>query len=46
MFEVSIKGATLSDVWVELAVAVGICVALGAVVIALAKRMERLPAAT
>jgi len=46
VFEVSIKGATLSDVWVELVVAVGICVALGAVVAALARRMERLLAAT
>lgn len=41
IFELSIKGAALADVWLELVVALGICLVLGVAVFALVRRMER-----
>ncbi len=41
VFELSVKGSSLADVWVELAIALGICAALGVVVVALVRKMER-----
>lgn len=41
VFEVAINNAGLAQVWVELVIALGICVVLGFAVAALVRRMER-----
>lgn len=45
IFDVAVKGARLNSVWIQLMIALAICVALAAAILSLTRRMERALAA-